>query len=149
MGRGIALLFHDRGTRRGERSAARPGRTLPPLYRGAGCVPGPFWTGGRSRPHRDSIADRPARSSVTIPPELPVPRSLHTVVSNYSFPHTGTTDCHSQYNQRLHKFGSSVVYLAQLCVIVLARSCGPVLTPKRSVLSVFISYQTPDDRQRP
>ena len=30
LGRGIALLFHDRGTRRGEWSAARPGRTLPP-----------------------------------------------------------------------------------------------------------------------
>ena len=27
--RGIALLFHDCGTRRGEWSAARPGRTLP------------------------------------------------------------------------------------------------------------------------
>ena len=42
VGRGIALLFHDRGTRRGERSAARPGRTLPPgktrypLYRRLG-----------------------------------------------------------------------------------------------------------------
>jgi len=30
VGRGTALLFHDRGTRRGEWSAARPGRTLPP-----------------------------------------------------------------------------------------------------------------------
>jgi len=30
VGRCIALLFHDRGTRRGEWSAARPGRTLPP-----------------------------------------------------------------------------------------------------------------------
>jgi len=31
MGRGIALLFNDLGTRRGcECSAARPGRTLPP-----------------------------------------------------------------------------------------------------------------------
>jgi len=28
--RGIALLFHDPGTRRGEWSAARPGRILPP-----------------------------------------------------------------------------------------------------------------------
>jgi len=28
--RGIALLFHDRGSRRGEWSPARPGRTLPP-----------------------------------------------------------------------------------------------------------------------
>ena len=30
VGRGIALLFHDRGFRGGECSAARPGRTLPP-----------------------------------------------------------------------------------------------------------------------
>ena len=30
VGRGIALLFLDRGTRLGEWSAARPGRTLPP-----------------------------------------------------------------------------------------------------------------------
>ena len=30
LGRGIALLFHDHGTRRGECSAAHPGRTLPP-----------------------------------------------------------------------------------------------------------------------
>jgi len=27
--------------------------------------------GGKSRPHRDSIPDRPARSSVTVPTELP------------------------------------------------------------------------------
>ena len=30
VGRVIALLFHDRGTRRGEWSAACPGNTLPP-----------------------------------------------------------------------------------------------------------------------
>ena len=30
VGRGIALLFHDRGTKGGEWSAARPGLTLPP-----------------------------------------------------------------------------------------------------------------------
>jgi len=42
VGRGISLLFHDRGTRRGEWSAARPGRILPPgktrypLYRSLG-----------------------------------------------------------------------------------------------------------------
>jgi hypothetical protein len=30
VGRGIALLFHDHGTRRGEWSAARPCRTLRP-----------------------------------------------------------------------------------------------------------------------
>jgi hypothetical protein len=42
VGRGIALLFHDLGTRRGEWSAARHCRTLPPgknrypLYRRLG-----------------------------------------------------------------------------------------------------------------
>ena len=42
VGRGIALLFHDCGTRRGWRSAARPGRTLSlgktgyPFYRRVG-----------------------------------------------------------------------------------------------------------------
>ena len=30
VGKGIALLFHDRGTRKGEGSAARPGRALLP-----------------------------------------------------------------------------------------------------------------------
>ena len=48
VGKGIALLFHDRGTRRGEWSAARSGRTLPPektryqFYRRLG------WPQGRS-----------------------------------------------------------------------------------------------------
>jgi len=51
VGRGIALLFHDRGTRRGEWSAARPGRNLPqgktqkPLYRRLG---GPQGRSGRA-----------------------------------------------------------------------------------------------------
>ena len=42
VGRGIALLFHDHSTRRGEWSAAHPGHTLPPgktwypLYRRLG-----------------------------------------------------------------------------------------------------------------
>ena len=51
VGRGIALLFHDRGTRGGEWSAARPGRTLPPgktrypLYRRLG---GPRGRSGRA-----------------------------------------------------------------------------------------------------
>ena len=53
----------------GEWSAARPGRTsLPgkthpiPILQEAGWAPGPVWTGRKSRPQRDSIPDRPARS---------------------------------------------------------------------------------------
>ena len=52
----------------GEWSAARPGWTLPPgkdtvpILQEAGWAPGTDWTGEKSRPHRDSIPDRPARS---------------------------------------------------------------------------------------
>ena len=68
MGRGIALFFHDRGTRRGwvVSSTPRPHFTLGkdpvPILQEVGWAPGPVWTGGKSRPHRDSIPDRPARS---------------------------------------------------------------------------------------
>ena len=40
VGRGIALLFHYRGTRRGERSAARSGRILLRERPGTHCTEG-------------------------------------------------------------------------------------------------------------
>jgi len=68
VGRGIALLFHDRGTRREwvvrctPRPHLTPGKDPAPILREAGWAPGPVWTSGKSRPHRESIPDRPARS---------------------------------------------------------------------------------------
>ena len=68
VGRDIALLFHDRGTRRGwavsstPRPHFTPGKDTVPILQEAGWPPGPFWTAGKSRPHRDSIPDRPAQS---------------------------------------------------------------------------------------
>jgi len=68
VGRGIALLFHDRGTRRGwvvsstSRPHFTPGKDPVPILQEAGWAPGPVWTGGKSRPHLDWIRDRPARS---------------------------------------------------------------------------------------
>ena len=80
VGRVIALLFHDRGTRRGEWSAARPGRSLlpgkdpVPIVQEAGWAPGPVWTGAENlAPTGIRSPDRPARSSVAIPTELPGP----------------------------------------------------------------------------
>jgi len=32
-----------------------------PIVQEDGCAPDPVWTDGKSRPHRDSIPDRPAR----------------------------------------------------------------------------------------
>ena len=67
VGRGIALLFHDRGTRRGwvvsstPRPQFKPGIDPVPILQEAGWATGPVWTCGKSRPHRDSILDRPAQ----------------------------------------------------------------------------------------
>jgi len=38
--------------------------------------------GGKSRPHRDLIPDRPARSSVVMPTELPGPQSQSDIIAN-------------------------------------------------------------------
>ena len=72
----------------GEWSAARLGRTLPTgkaIVQEAGWTPGPVWTDGKSRPHRDSIPQRPARSSVAIPTELPAPPHTHTYIYIYIY----------------------------------------------------------------
>jgi len=67
MGRGITLLFHDRGTRRrwvvssSTRPHFTPGKDPVPILQ-ASWTPEAAWTGGKSRPNRDSIPDRPRHS---------------------------------------------------------------------------------------
>ena len=71
--RGIALPFHDHGTRRGEGSASRPGRSLPPgktrypLYRRLG---GPQDRSGQER-------------KISSPPSFD-PRTVQPVASRYT-----------------------------------------------------------------
>jgi hypothetical protein len=80
VGRGVALLFQDRGIRRGWvvsitlRPHFTPGKDPVPILQEAGWAPGLVWTGGKSHPHRDSIPDHPAHWSVAIPTELPGPQ---------------------------------------------------------------------------
>ena len=68
VGRGIALLFHDRGSTSGwvvsstPRPHFTPGKEAVPILQEAGLALGPVWTGGKSRHHRDSIPDSPTRS---------------------------------------------------------------------------------------
>ena len=71
MGRGIALHFYDRGTRKWwvVSSTLRPhfipGEDPVPIVQEAGWALGPDWTGEKSRPHRDSIPRREGPSSIT------------------------------------------------------------------------------------
>ena len=68
VGRGIALLFHDRSTRRGwvvsstPRPHFNPGKDPVHPLQEDGWAPGPVWRGRKSRPHRDSFPDCPAHS---------------------------------------------------------------------------------------
>ena len=85
VGRGIALFFHNRGTRRWWVVSSTPqphftfGKDPVPILQEAGWVPGPVWTGGKSRPQRDSIPGRPARSSVATPTKLPCPLFIYVL----------------------------------------------------------------------
>ena len=109
MGRGIALLFHDRGTRRGwvvsptHRPHFTPGKDPVPILQEAGWAPGPVWTGGKSRPYRHSIPDRPTRSSVAIPTELPGPFCGQWQAKIMSSKHEGgdaVPQCHTSHVPR-------------------------------------------------
>jgi hypothetical protein len=67
--RGIALLFHDHGTRRGwwvsvtSRPLFTPGKDPVPIVQEAGWAPGPVWTGAENlSPTGIRSPDRPARS---------------------------------------------------------------------------------------
>ena len=86
VGSGIAQLLHDRGTRRGwvasstPRPHFTPGKDPVPILQEAGWAPGPVWTGGKSRLHRDSIPDRPTRSQSLYRLSYPAHRNM-TVMS--------------------------------------------------------------------
>ena len=84
VGRGIALLFLDRGTRRGwvvsstPQPHFTPGKDPVPILQEAGWAPGPVWTGGKSRPrhhikvkvkwsrYRPSVAQRVGRGTALL-----------------------------------------------------------------------------------
>ena len=82
VGRGIALLFHDRGTRRGwvvsstPRPHFTPGKDPVPILQEAGWAPGPVWTSRKSRPPPGFDSGPSSPQSVTIPTDLPGPQLI-------------------------------------------------------------------------
>ena len=106
VGRGIALLFHDRGTRRGwvvsrtPRPQSTPGKHPVPILQEAGWAPGLVWTGGKSRPHRFRSRTVQPGSSVAIPTVLPGWASIqyHKLIQSHlcvisSFPSEVSETC--------------------------------------------------------
>ena len=62
------------------------GKDPVPILQEAGWASGPVRTGGKSRPHRDSIPDLPVRSSVAILTGLPGPHSRDNTVHKSKMP---------------------------------------------------------------
>ena len=139
--RGIALLFHDRGTRRGEWSAGRPGRTLPPgktpypLHRRLG---GPQGRSGRA----ENLVPTGIRSRTVQPvaqllydcPHFPSSISSKTCDVSYFVPlHTSFTAFnsystmfkpslfHKKVSQNLKQWGKTVQGWCELEVKLLWR----------------------------
>ena len=102
VGRGIALLFHDRDTRRGwvisstPQPHFTPRKDPVPIVQEAGWAPGPVWTGGKSRPHRDSIPDRPARSQSLYRLRLYI--YTHTHIHTYIHTYICSAFCSKEIN---------------------------------------------------
>jgi len=130
VGRRIALLFHDRGARRGwvVSSTPRPlftsGKVSVPIVQEAGRASRPVWTGGKSRPHRDSIPDRPARSQSLYRLSYPahnvyIKSSLITYVYKM---HSKQTD--RQTGRQLHK--RTLVWKCMLRLVIPNRLWYPV-----------------------
>jgi len=92
VSRGIAIRFPgpsvlDGGGCQPHAPAASTHRKDPvPIVQEAGWAPGPIWTGGKSRPHRDSIPDRPARSQSLY--RLSYPAHTHTHTHTYTHTYT-------------------------------------------------------------
>ena len=79
--RGIALPFHDHGTRRGRevsvtpRPLFTPGKDPVPIVQEAGWAPGPVWTDAENlAPHRDSIPGPSSPQPIAIRTTLPGPQ---------------------------------------------------------------------------
>ena len=95
------------------------GKDPVPILQEAGWSPGPVWTGGKSRPHRDSILDHPARGSVAIPTELPGPH----IYTNFPFSknRTGAPHMYRMENRKpltfLYFKRSFTISSIKLCLI--------------------------------
>jgi hypothetical protein len=136
--RGIALLLHDHVTRRGEGSASRPVRSLPPGRPGTHCTGG--WLGpragldrcGKSRP-----PDRPARSQSLYRLRHPAYSHIHNATINRTyccvaiaaptiFYVLSTMTCvflQYEWNALLHFYGNDVYANASQSYVTLTVRC--------------------------
>ena len=93
-----------------------PGKDPVPIVQEARWAPGPVWTGGKSRPHRDSIPDRPARSQSLY--RLSYPAHTHTYIHTHAHTHTHGCILYGSQNKDLLFF---YVMLIDLFLVAMAK----------------------------
>ena len=111
-----------------------------PILQEAGWAPGPVWTRGKYLPHLNSIPDRPARSSVAIPTELPGPElSMYPIVFAIKFAQNSHCLSHNVHARLSHQlvamFSATFTPHILLCSRYLTWPCSHyVLDSDQSVL---------------
>ena len=68
-----------------------PGKDPVPILQEAGWAPGPVWTSGKSRPHRHSIPDLPARSQSLYRLSCPARPFIYIYIYIYIYIRTHTS----------------------------------------------------------
>ena len=88
-----------------------PEKDPTPILQEARWAPGPVWTGGKSRPHGNSIPDCPARSQSLYRLSYPVHNVLiHTHTHTHTHTHINThtyTHTHTHTNTLTHTYTHS------------------------------------------
>ena len=82
-----------------------PGKDPVPIVQEAGWAPGPVWTGEKSRPHRDSITDRPARRQSLYRLSYPAHAVNMETLKSIQLGHFGTDG-----SEMLSLFGENIGY---------------------------------------
>jgi len=133
VGRGIALLFHERGTRMGWVVSSTPWphfipwKDSVPILQEAGWAPGPVWTGGKSRPHWDSIPERPVCSQSLY--RLSYPAHIYIYIN--SVPNSVTSQLYLR-----HYFNNMVFKIRKLYTV---SGSSPLLLAKK-MLGTYLRY---------
>ena len=134
--RGIALPFHDHGTRWGvwgasvtSRPLFTPGKDLVPILQEAGWAPGPVWTGA------ENLAPTGIR-----------PRTIQPVVSRYTGYATWPTKVHSADNILINKYQTfkdfqiNLNYISSFSPYCTENVVCPVQTGTLNMIQVLTGY---------
>ena len=109
-----------------------PGKDPVPILQEVGWAPGPVWTGGKSRPHRDSIPDRPARSQSLYRLSYPAHHTTTATTTATTTTTTTTTTNNNINNNTLVPAMLIAVTISEPCSISLYRAASHLNSPVSS-----------------